>query len=119
MWDADIEREKVLRLGRENAAYEIESNLRGALHPKTLWISDEAKKLRERLFFVRAKLEEADMPYQLLEISEEYQKITGEYRQCRSGRRARCRRHRGRSCRIYIYLSASCFRWQCVRSGNR
>lgn len=78
MWDADIEREKVLRLGRENAAYEIESNLRGALHPKTLWISDEAKKLRERLFFVRAKLEEADMPYQLLEISEEYQKITGE-----------------------------------------
>ena len=37
-----------------------------------------AKKLRERLFFVRAKLEEADMPYQLLEISEEYQKITGE-----------------------------------------
>ena len=58
MWDADIEREKVLRLGREKAAYEIESNLRGALHPKTLWISDEAKKLRERLFFVRAKLEE-------------------------------------------------------------
>lgn len=78
MWDADIEREKVVRLGRENAAYEIESSLRGALHPKTIWISDEAKKLRERLFFVRAKLEAVDRPYQLLEISEEYQKITGE-----------------------------------------
>lgn len=78
LWDADIDREKIAELGRENARYEIERSLKGALHPDTLWISDEAKKLRQRLDSIKKELEAVEKPCELLGLSEEYLRIIGE-----------------------------------------
>lgn len=78
LWDLGIEKDKIVALSKENIKYEIERSMKGVLHPETLWISDDAKKLKQELISVKMQVDRIDNPYQLAEIVDQYKKIMNE-----------------------------------------
>ncbi len=77
MWDQGIEKDDIIALSKENMRYEIERSMKGVLHPRTIWISDEAKELKRRLLRIRERIDAMDDPYQLPEIADEYREVMG------------------------------------------
>lgn len=78
LWDAGVRRDKLEKLARDAALYEIDHLLEGVLDSRTIWISDTAKELKRQVGKVRQEIGTVSRPYQLTGLNKEYQKLIGE-----------------------------------------
>ena len=78
LWDADVQKEKILYLSQEASVYEIEHKLEGVLRSECLWVSEEANEIRRKIYEIKENIWKIDRPYQLIGYVDEYNKLIGE-----------------------------------------
>ncbi|MBR4027694.1 MAG: hypothetical protein IKJ01_09145 [Lachnospiraceae bacterium] len=78
LWDNDVQRETLQKIAKDASQYEINRLLEGVLDSRTIWVSDEAKKLKKQIENVKREIENISRPYHLIGLNKEYQRIMGE-----------------------------------------
>lgn len=77
LWEADAGKEKVLSLGKMSICYEIHRLLEGVQHPETIFVSASSKKAYREISSLEEKIQKAEQPYQLADISADCQQSIG------------------------------------------
>lgn len=78
LWKYGNNKEEVLNLVKKNIDYEIESNLKGILHPDAIFFNSRAKDKKNRLLELIGLINEATAPSEINAYLKEYQSLIGE-----------------------------------------
>ena len=78
LWDMGVQRERLGALVRDASGMEIEKGTKGVSDPKTVVISEEAKKTMNRIAAVKVELSKVKQPKPVAGLSREYRKLIGE-----------------------------------------
>lgn len=78
LWDVEVQREEVNGIARDASSYEINRVLAGVLDEQTIWVSEKAKNLKQKVEEIQKEIKTLENPYQLFGINREYQKVIGE-----------------------------------------
>ncbi|MBQ9695254.1 MAG: hypothetical protein IJV58_02370 [Oscillospiraceae bacterium] len=82
LYTAPVDKNKVVQTGILYAKDEMQRNLQGFLHPRTLLISDYAKQLKRKAQSLLGQLDMVQNPQGLLPLVDEYERLIGEVAYC-------------------------------------
>lgn len=77
LWETGAGKEKVLALGKASICYEIHKSLEGVQHPETVFVSEPSKTAYKEICLLEERIQKAEQPYQLADISADLQQLIG------------------------------------------
>ena len=80
LWNSDILKGDVLTLCKEAFLDDISKELKGVSQSDTIWVSESAKRIRNRIAEIQNSIEDCQYPGQLYDLLTEYSKLLGEIR---------------------------------------